>query len=332
MGCFFLCLVSDSLIAEDITSVSVKPLSELLIKKTESAPARIVTINHALLAAEINGRVTKTHVDIGDRVAQGQPLLEIDCRDYKNQRKQAEAALAAAQAQYELSKKQYKRNQSLSVKNTISQNNVDISLTQRNQASADVALKKAQLAASHIAIDKCLIKSPFQGQITEKLISLGDFLTPSKPVFRLLDTQASKIEAKLTPSKSQSIEQATTIEFVGKNMEVPLKLDTLVNIVDPQTNTLNARFSQKRPDQDLIIGLSGRVQWLNDVGQLPPSYIVRRNGALGVMITKDKKTASFHLIEDAIEGQSTTIGLPSETLVITNKLLTLQDADSILVE
>ncbi|CAA6821024.1 MAG: Unknown protein [uncultured Thiotrichaceae bacterium] len=328
----FVCLLTTTLHAKEGVTVAIEPLSELLRHKIESAPAKIVNINHALLAAEVSGRVIKIHIEKGDIVEKNQILLEIDCKDYTNQRQQAKAALDAAKAQYELAKKQYLRNQSLSQNNTISQNNVDISFAQRNQALADVALKKALLSASNLTIDKCLIKAPFQGQITERLSSLGDFLTPGKPVLRLLQTQASKVEAQLTPIKSQSIKQARNIYFIAKNIKSSLKLDTMVNIIDPQTNSLTVRFSQKPATDKLIIGLSGRVQWQSHEGYLPAKYLIKRNGKLGVMITKDKQSASFHPINHAIEGQSTTTELPGETLLIISNLLTLQDADSIIVE
>lgn len=332
LGLLFVSMLSNVVYAQDRTLVSVTPLANILEHQTESAPAKIVDINHALLAAEISGRVIKIHVEKGDRVEKDQPLLAINCSDYTNQRKQAKASLKAAQAQYELSIKQYQRNQALSLKNTLSQNNVDISLAQKDQAFADVELKKSLISSSELAIDKCVINAPFQGQITERLSSMGDFLTPGKPVLRLLETQRFYIEARLTPSKSQSVKQANTIDFVAKNVRSPLKLDTLIKVIDSQTNTLTMRFSPMDAHTEPLIGLNGRIEWQSVEQYLPAKYLVKRKEQLGVMITEDKQTARFHPIQGAIEGQPTITALSGQTLLITQNYLTLRDADEISIE
>ena len=92
-----------------------------MVQTNSSAPATVVSLNHATLSAEITGKVEELAVQVGDKVSAGELIARIDCNDYRLGEKQAKAALQAARAQRDLAQKQYKRNRQLRQSKTIPQ-------------------------------------------------------------------------------------------------------------------------------------------------------------------------------------------------------------------
>ncbi|MEE9303905.1 MAG: efflux RND transporter periplasmic adaptor subunit [Thiotrichaceae bacterium] len=316
----------ESLSKKNSVKVTVKHLSELLISLKNSAPATIVSLNHAVLGAQISGKVIKVKVKTGDIVAKNALLLEIECNDYTLARKQTKAALESAKAQAALAAKQYTRNLQLRRIKSIPQNLLDESILQTQVARADIAVKKAALQQSQLAIERCKIKAPYAGQITERMVSEGQLLAPNSPVFKLLQTRALEIRAELTPSEVASAKQASGLFYRRGEQQIAVKFRSVIDEVMAGSRTLQARLVPDESDA-LVVGFSGRLEWIGKRSMLPAEYIIRRNGSLGVMVfergSKVNK-AVFHPLPDAKEGQAAFTRLPSTTQVIVSNRFRLK--------
>jgi RND family efflux transporter MFP subunit len=248
--------------------VTVKPLSELLISSKSSVPASIISLNHAVLGAQISGKVNKVKVKTGDIVSKNTLLLEMDCRDYVLAKKQAQAGLESAKAQQALANKQYTRNLQLRKLKTIPQNLLDESILQTQVVRADIAVKKAALKQSELAIERCKIRAPFTGQITERLVSVGQLLAPNSPVFKLLQTQALEVSAALTSSDVVNAKGASGLFFTRGSLRTPVTFRSVVNEVNEGSRTQQALLVPEN-SKGLVVGYSGRLEWIGRRSMLP---------------------------------------------------------------
>ena len=87
-------LLSGSIFAQSPVSVQVSTLDKVLVDLEWRAPADVKTLNSATLAAEVSAVVKTIYADVGQRVAMGELLLELDRTDYELNLQQAEANLA----------------------------------------------------------------------------------------------------------------------------------------------------------------------------------------------------------------------------------------------
>lgn len=321
--------MSSSVYAKDYIKVTGKPLADLLISSKSSAPATVVSLNHATLGAQIAGKIKRVRVEMGDRVKKNQTLIDIDCRDYVLIKKQAETALQSVQAQLVLAQKQYNRNLTLRKQKTIPQNSLDQALLQRQLSRADIIAKSIAIKQADLSIERCRIKAPFSGQITEKLVSKGQLLAPNSPVFKLLQTKAFEIEAELTSAEIINAGKVPTLSFTRGALRIPVKFRSVINEVNSASRTQRVRLVPDRVD-GLVVGSSGRVEWESRRALLPADYLLRRNGALGVMLLEKNKEheviAKFHALPDANEGQPAFINLPGSTqIAITNRFRLTSD-------
>lgn len=310
VGCVSL-LVSALIHAE--TLVVVQPLSQLLLKTTHSAPAQVINEEHAAISARISSVVEHLHVSAGDKVQAGQALAELDCRDYKLARQQAESGLIALQAQIRLSRQQLERAEKL-----LKQKNASIELRDQRKAELDSLVAQRQGATASVseaklAIERCTPKAPFDGVVTEQTVSTGSLVNLGTMLFKLLSLSSQEVQAELTSEQVFRLALAGEIYFLHNQTRFPLQVRTVIPLMDNRARTQQVRLSFT--DQKAISGSSGRIQWLDTKGRLPARFVVSRNGQLGVMRVAQGK-ADFVALPNAIEGQAVEVDLEDGSLII----------------
>lgn len=163
------------------------------------ANTRVGTIKacrRAYLAPATGGQVAELRVKEGDRVKQGQVLLEVwnqDLRAQVNlQKAQINASRASAEQACQLAggaeREAARMTQLQKHKNVVSVEQVDKSVTggksQRaacRAAQQAIEVAEAQLGVAEAAVQRTLVKAPFDGTVAEVNAELGEFVTPSPP-------------------------------------------------------------------------------------------------------------------------------------------------------
>jgi len=326
-------IISSSIFAKDEPlTVSIKPLSELLISSTLSAPANIISLNHSIISAEITGRALKIYVETGDTVKKGQKLVSLDCRNYTLAKKQANAALKVAKTQLNYAKKQLARNQNLVTKGIIPRDVFEKIEASQLTARADISLKKASIETADLAISRCLIYAPFAGQITKRMVQKGQLVTPGTPLFKLIQKDSLEISATLSPDDIIKLQKSSLVNFMAGDKNIKAVVRSVIQTIDETTRTQEVRLSIPK-DTLLAAGLSGRIEWKSQKPILPAEYILKRDNQLGIMVADDIVEgigkAKFYPLPNAQEGQPISIDLPSTTNILTINRYRTQDGDTI---
>ena len=332
LSILLLAISSSSFAKDEPLTVNIKPLSDLLISATLSAPANIISLNHSVISAEITGSALSVKVETGDIVKKGQRLVSLDCRSYSLAKKQANAALKVARTQLNYSKKQLARNQNLVKKGIIPRDAFEKIEAGQLTAQADIRLKKASIETANLAISRCQISAPFAGQITDRLVQRGQLVTAGTPLFKLMQTDSLEIKAKLSPSDIVKLQKTPLLKFVTADKTIKAVVRSVIQTIDETTRTQEVRLSIPKNTQ-LATGLSGRIEWNSQKPQLPAEYILRRGNQLGIMLADDIVEgigkAKFHPLPNAQEGQPASINLPSTTNILTVNRYRAQDGDTI---
>ncbi len=323
---------STSFAKDEPLTVSIKPLSDLLISSTLSAPANIISLNHSVISAEITGRALGIHEETGDNVKKGQKLVSLDCRSYFLAKKQANAALKVARTQLNYSKKQLARNQNLVKKGIIPRDAFEKIEASLLTARADISLKNTSIETAELAISRCQISAPFAGQITDRLVQKGQLVTAGTPLFKLMQTDSLEVQTKLSPSAVLKLKKSALLEFVVGDKKIKAVVRSIIHTVDETTRTQEVRLSLPQGTQ-LATGLSGRIEWSSQTPQLPAEFILKRGNQLGVMLADDLVEgigkAKFHPLPKAQEGQPAIVDLPNTSNILTLNRYRAQDGDTI---
>jgi cobalt-zinc-cadmium efflux system membrane fusion protein len=210
---------------------------------------------------QVGGPVSRILVVPGERVKQGQPLLDVSSPDYSV----LLAAYLKAKDTYRVSDKNYDRAKDLFEHHAISDRDLLQAESDRNQAQADLFSTEQGLKVLGITNpDSLLAKmpsgaevpllAPISGEVVERLVAPGQVLTAGT-------TQAFTISDMSTVWVLANVYQAD-LAYVKTGDEVTVQTDAYPNTfrgkisfispaLDPTTRTLQARIVVENPGEKL---------------------------------------------------------------------------------
>jgi membrane fusion protein (multidrug efflux system) len=133
-----------------------------------------------MLRPEVSGRVSKLGFKDGDRVRQGQLLVQLDDTLQQAQVRQAEAQAGIARTNLQ-------RSRELLAQSFVSQSAVDQNAAALEVADAQVSLVKAQLARMRVL-------APFNGTAGLRVVDVGDYVKDGADLVNLEDLSSMTVQ------------------------------------------------------------------------------------------------------------------------------------------
>jgi len=286
-------------------------------------------LNDSSISAEVSAVVLSVHADVGQVVAKGDLLLELNPTDYQLNLKQAEANLASSQASLSQAKAKLNRAKTLG-------DNQYISADELLERETEVMVTNAQIQVSEVAVsvaqrnlEKCILRSPFDGVVGKRMAQVGNFVRNGEPLIAVTQVDQFELNAEIPDSQANEVRNNEIIRFESRGQSWPVELLRLSPVIESQGRTRQARFSFV--DGAPSVGRSGELVWMVGTGMLPSNLISRRNGVLGVFLL-DSDKARFEPLPRAQEGRPAKVGLPVSSLVITMGRERLQDGVTVSVQ
>lgn len=325
-GLFLLLWLPASYGAERV--VRIAPLQQLQIRIEQSAPATVISYQQAILSAQLSGLLMELIPSVGDRVKQGDILARIDCRDYRLAEDRAAAEVSAAQAMAGLAGQQLARAKRLQKQGNASRELQDRRQAELNSSSASLLAAEAAKQQANLAVSRCDIAAPFNGSISQRLVSPGNLMAPGTALLEIIGDQNIELSAHLSPQQVLSIERSAELTFASYGEKYPLRLRVAVAAINSVARTRDVRlaFILSQP----LPGAVGRLSWRSSEQHIPARYLVQRGQQLGVMLFEQGK-ARFHQLPGAVEGQSVAVDLAEETQLITDGRFSVNDGDSLIL-
>ncbi|MBF0219014.1 MAG: efflux RND transporter periplasmic adaptor subunit [Gammaproteobacteria bacterium] len=305
--------------------VTTQPLGSLWVQPTYSAPATVVQDRIATLSAEVGGQLLQLPQRVGEPVAAGALLAQIDCRHYEFLRQRSETELEALKVQLDFAKQQLQRAESLTTnmaEEQRQQRQMQATLLQVQYQGGAVAVAQAKLDQQH-----CQITAPYAGVVVANLVAVGELVSPGTPLLRLLPQQRAEVEALVLPDQLALLRESEAIIFSGFNRLYPLQLRAVLPWIEAPGRSQQVRLSFS--DAVATPGESGRLEWRSLQHYLPARYLLQREQAYGVMLAVGGK-AVFVPLPEALEGRLAALDLAllnAASEVITSGAQLLQNGD-----
>ncbi len=133
----------------------------------------------------VGGKIVERLVDVGDHVAAGQVLARLDPQDQRSNVENAQAAVAAQQAQSKLADLNYQRQKALLPKGYTSQSEYDQALASVRSAQSSLKAAQAQLANARDLLSYTELRASDAGVITARQAEVGQVVQATVPIFTL---------------------------------------------------------------------------------------------------------------------------------------------------
>jgi RND family efflux transporter MFP subunit len=256
-------------------------------------PGSTLAFNLADIFARASGYIFKRNVDIGDRVKQGDLLVELAVPELDDQISQNEATLnqlraAADQAEANLKLAQvtWDRDRPLVGEGwaTKQQGTVDVQTLKADDAAVSVA--RANVAAQENLLktlrqnrNYALVTAPFNGVITQRNVDIGSLVqgnaNTGTDMFTIMNDDVLRIQ--LYVPQDQAFGVAPGVEAVVRvpempGREFPGKVTRIADALQPGTRTLLTEVDVPNPDHALPAGVYCNVEL--KIPRKTPSLIV----------------------------------------------------------
>jgi membrane fusion protein (multidrug efflux system) len=285
-------------------------------------PGSVQPLEETVVYPRASGYVRKWLVDIGDKVAEGAVLAEIDTPELdqqlaqaRAQLAQAEAGLVQAQASSAYSKTNAERYEKLAPAGVASQQELDKEKAQATVNEANVTVAKANVTAQKANIERLAqmkqfahVTAPFAGTITSRTIDRGALVSAGNttPLFKLAATDPVRVFVQVPQDAATGIKigaaaRVTVREFAGRTFEGQIAHSA--GALDSATRTMTTEVRVPNPNGEILSGMYAQVALTlptpHRVLEIPATALV--NDAKGVRVATVSSAGTIHLVPVVVE-------------------------------
>lgn len=250
----------------------------------------VEALRQTVVAAQVAGAVVALEVKAGDRVKAGQVLMRLDAKAAEQSAAANEAQAQAARASLQLAQQDLERQQQLFKRDYISRAALEQAEAQFKASQAQVNAQLAQLAVARTQSGLGVVRSPYDGLVSELPVALGDMAMPGRPLATVYDPRALRVTTHLPQSVASALSgklaspQGWRVDIpglgaTGLGLE-PLRVQLLPN-ADAASHTMVLRL-----DLPLPLHLSGLVPGMFARVSLPVSAVAAAPAGLGLWVPR----------------------------------------------
>ena len=207
--------------------VTVIPVKTSKIKNKISLQSIIKTNQNIVLQPEFTGPISNIKVVEGQSVNKGDVLMIVDDGGL-------EQSVEFQKEQLKLSKTIFERQSRLWADKIGSE-------IEYLEAKTAFKTQKSRYSQLNEQLQKSVITAPFDGEIDDIFIELGELVNPGQsPLLRLISTSEMYLEAEVPEKYLKSVSVGTPVEI-----EIPVlnkKINTKVSFIGKHINTVNRTF------------------------------------------------------------------------------------------
>jgi multidrug efflux system membrane fusion protein len=322
-----------------------KPLQQAVTPYLE-VTGNAVAYNQVDLEARVQGYLQEIKYQDGTEAKQADTLFVIEPAPYQAQLQQAQATLAATQADLVQAEAEFNRQFTLGRSDFASQSKVDEARAKRDSDKAKLSDNQAGVTIAAINLGYTQVTAPFDGTVTAHLVSVGGLVGYSGPTKLATIVQLDPIYVTFTVSEQQVLRIKAAMAKRGikpsaiDNVPVEIglmteegyphagKLDYAAPNIDSSTGTLTARAVFKNPDHFLLPGMFVRIRIPQEMQQanqlLVPDQAIGadQSGSYVLVVDKDNAVSQKTVQTGQLVGQLrvVTSGLTADDMVVVSAI------------
>jgi RND family efflux transporter MFP subunit len=163
-------------------------------------------------------------------------------------------------------------------------------ITARSAAEAsELAAQQANLSKSALDVNDCVLRAPFDGEVSLRLVDPGSFVRPSTEMIGVVDRNTVRMTADAPESDFESIPPGAkvTVHVVSTNIDIAASITRRAPSADPGTRTVHFEVDLDDSDRRIPVDTTGEVHV--PVGQPVPATAV----PLSAVTMNDKKATVY---------------------------------------
>lgn len=222
--------------------VTTAVVTDSPVVETAELVGDVVSARRSTLAFDRSGTLASVAVRLGDRVAAGQLLAELDDRVLVEDLASATAAAEVASEEAAFAKREARRAAEVG-DDVVSESERERLASEAAVTERRVAQRQAEVARLQAQLGKGKLRAPFDGVIAQRLLDEGAQTGPANPVFDLVDPDYREVRLEVPAPLVGSLGVGSPVVLTldeQPGWELGAQLDALVPAADPGSRSFTA--------------------------------------------------------------------------------------------
>ena len=316
-------------------SVEVAAAESREVPRDYTVPGNVIADERVQISSRISGFIQAVNAREGDRVTDGEILVEIDHADVDGAIRRHSAALASARADLADAERDVAKFSALAQNGSIPRDTLRKAEVRADVARSRVAEVQAALQTARSQRRYTTIRSPVAGVVVARHKRAGDLATPGAPILVLESRQSLVFQTFVAETQVSDIEvgDAVEVSLDAENRVVSGRVLRIVPSGDPVTRRYEVKIALPQDQQDLLPGMFGRARFAAGTETpllIPCRAVVERGGLEGGFRVGPDDIAQFRWLrlQRAFNGSvEVTAGLADGDRVVLDPPPGLSDGD-----
>jgi RND family efflux transporter MFP subunit len=250
-----------------------KPVTAVVgTAKPFPATRRYVGTIEPWLSTNVGPQMVSAYVDTvlvrpGDVVKRGAVLATLDCRNASAMSKVIAAQARALDAMRTASANEASRIASLLDGKYVSENEVDQKKAEAASKEAQLAALQAQAVGTSLQVDDCVLRSAFDGEVSDRRADPGAFVRPGTAIATVIDRHMVRISAEVPEEDFGVVAPGTPVRLhvLATNQDLTSRIARRSPGADPATRTTHVEIDVDNAGRTLPVWTTAELSI--DVGQ-----------------------------------------------------------------
>lgn len=245
-----------------------KPVTTIVARETtyRETHSYVGTIR-AWVEASVGPQFVSAYVDTvlvrpGAKVNRNEVLATLDCRNASASSLAVAAEARAIDARQKAIADESTRTSSLLEGGFVSPNEAEQKQSQSASVEAQLAAERARVTTTTLAVDDCVLRSPFDGEISIRSIDPGAFVRPGTPIVTIIDRDTVRMTFEVPESDFGAVAERTpvSIRVLATGKTVVGAVSRRSPAADPETRTVHVEVDLDNRNHEIPVNTTGEVK------------------------------------------------------------------------
>ncbi len=260
----------------------------------------VEAVNQATLSAQTAGRVLEIPFDVNDYVEAGQVVIRFTDVEQVSASRRASAGLQAAQADAAEAELSFRRTEELVAKQLLARATLDQARARRDAARAALESARAGVSEAGEQVDYTVIRAPYSGILTERLVEVGESVRPGQPLVSGLSLDQLRVNVEVPQSDIQAIrEHGAAMVILPDGRRIEASSVVIFPYADPKTHSFRIRVELPEANTGLQPGMTVKTAFKTGETQrivLPATALVSRSEVTAVYVVAADQRVSLRQV------------------------------------